>query len=113
MERTAQAFGLVAPKGEIGAAVRDLHDQCRQSLDRYVKLAPVIDAVENSFTRLDASSAGADPSAIKLLGNVPADGKVAGGVLRHKGWRAERIDLPPLPPKQSSAILAPAEIEVE
>jgi hypothetical protein len=46
------------------------------------------------------------------LGNVPAKGKAPGGILRHKGWRAENIDLPPLTPSQSS-IIAPAEVEVE
>ncbi len=34
---------------------------------------------------------------MKLLGNVPANGKAPGGMLRHKGWKAEKIDLPPLP----------------
>ena len=33
---------------------------------------------------------------MKLLGNVPASGKAPGGLLRHKGWKAEKIDLPPL-----------------
>jgi hypothetical protein len=50
---------------------------------------------------------------VKLLGNVPASGKAPGGVLRHKGWRAEKIDLPPLPPGDGASILAPAEVEVE
>jgi hypothetical protein len=31
-------------------------------------------------------------------------------LLRHKGWKAEKVDLPALPPGN---ILAPAEIEVE
>ena len=99
---------------QVGAAVRNLHDQCRQSLGRYLTLAPVIDGVEGTFTRLDAASPIVrDPSALKLLGNVPADGKVAGGVLRHKGWRAEKMDLPAIPAKQEVSIVAPAEIEVE
>lgn len=94
---------------QVGAAVRTLHDQSRDSLNRYLRLAPVIDAVEGSFTKLENS----DPSAVKLLGNVPASGKAPGGVLRHKGWRAEKIDLPPIAPGPSAAIIAPAEIEVE
>ena len=49
---------------------------------------------------------------MKLLGNVPASGKAAGGTLRHKGWRATRIDLPALG-GQKPELLAPAEIEVE
>jgi hypothetical protein len=94
---------------QVGAAVRNIHDQCRDTLDRYVHLAPVIDGVEGTFTKLDTS----DPNVVKLLGNVPANGKAPGGLLRHKGWRADRIDLPPLSTPQSAVIIAPAEIEVE
>ncbi len=94
---------------QIGAAVRNLHDQSRESLIRYVRLAPVIDGVEGTFTKLDAS----DPGAVKLLGNVPVSGKAPGGILRHKGWRAEKVDLPPLAAGSAATILAPAEVEVE
>jgi len=94
---------------QVGAAVRTLHDQSRESLNRYLRLAPVIDAVEGSFTRLETN----DPATVKLLGNVPVSGKAQGGLLRHKGWRAEKIDLPPLPAAQNASILAPAEVEIE
>jgi len=36
-----------------------------------------------------------------------------GGILRHKGWRAVKIDLPAVGAKQDASVLAPAEIEVE
>jgi len=94
---------------QVGAAVRNLHDQCRDSLNRYLRLAPVIDAVEGSFTKLETN----DPATVRLLGNVPVSGKAPGGILRHKGWRAEKIDLPPTPPSQSVTVIAPAEVEVE
>ncbi len=94
---------------QVGAAVRSLHDQCRQSLTRYVELSPVIDGVEGSFTKVESN----DPSVVKLLGNVPASGKAPGGVLRHKGWRAGKVDLPPLTASQNTAVIAPAEIEIE
>src|SRR5260370_14166950 len=89
---------------QVGAAVRNLHDQSRESLTRYMRLAPVIDGVEGVFTKLETN----DPSTVKLLGNGPAKGKAPGGILLHKGWRAENIDLPPLRPRPSS-IIAPAE----
>jgi hypothetical protein len=94
---------------QVGAAVRSLHDQSRDSLNRYLRLAPVIDGVEGSFTKLETN----DPASVKLLGNVPVSGKAPGGLLRHKGWRAEKIDLPPITPGPSASIIAPAEIEVE
>ncbi len=94
---------------QVGAAVRTLHDQSRESLNRYLRLAPVIDAVEGSFTKIETN----DPATVKLLGNVPVSGKAQGGLLRHKGWRAEKIDLPALAAGQSASILAPAEVEIE
>lgn len=96
---------------QVGAAVRDLHAACRQSLNRYVTLRPVIDGVEGTYTRIEAAAQ--TSSQVKLLGNVPAEGSVAGGMLRHKGWRAEKIDLPALPRGGDVKIVAPAEIEIE
>jgi Domain of unknown function (DUF2760) len=93
---------------QIGAAVRELHDQCRDSLARYVKLEPVIDGVEGTFTKAPAG----DPSLVKFVGNVPAK-PPAGGLLRHKGWKAAKVDLPALVAKQDASIIAPAEIEIE
>jgi len=93
---------------QIGAAVRSLHDQARDTLARYLSLQPVIDGVEGAYTR----PATADPAAVKFIGNVPAT-KPEGGTLRHKGWRAAKVDLPALNPKQDASIIAPAEIEIE
>jgi len=93
---------------QVGAAVRELHDQCRDSLGRYILLQPVIDGVEGTFAKAPSP----DPNMVKFVGNVPAE-PPAGGTLRHKGWKAAKIDLPALTPKQDAAIVAPAEIEVE
>ncbi len=93
---------------QVGAAVRELHDQCRDALARYLKLEPVIDGVEGTY----AKAPGKDPALVKFIGNVPAQ-PPAGGTLRHKGWRASQVDLPALAAKQDAAIIAPAEIEIE
>jgi hypothetical protein len=91
---------------QVGAAVRDVQAQSRQSLERYLQFQPVIDGVEGTYTKTEGVAAGA----IKLIGNVPANGKAPGGLLRHKGWQAAKVDLPAVVP---GAVLAPAEIEVE
>ena len=96
---------------QVGAAVRSLHSDCRASLTRHLELTPVIDGVEGTYQKLDASKA-PDPSRIKLIGNIPANGKVPGGTLRHRGWMAASVSLPPLG-KQDPTIIAPAELEVE
>jgi hypothetical protein len=91
---------------QVGAAVRDVQLQARESLTRYLSLDPVIDGVEGTFTKTQ----GLDASQLKLVGKVPADGKAPGGTLRHKGWKAAKVDLPQIAPGQ---VLAPAEIEIE
>ena len=93
---------------QIGAAVRELHDQCRDAVARYVSLQPVIDGVEGAYTQTPSS----DPNVVKFVGNVPAQ-PPAGGILRHRGWRAASVDLPALGATQDATILAPAEIEIE
>lgn len=93
---------------QVGAAVRELHDQCRDAIARYVTLLPVIDGVEGTFTQAPSK----DPNVVRFIGNVPAK-PPSGGVLRHKGWRAAKIDLPALGAKQDVTVLAPAEIEIE
>ena len=93
---------------QIGAAVRELHDQCRDAIARYVTLAPVIDGVEGTYAKAPAQ----DANLVKFVGNVPAK-PPAGGTLRHKGWRATKVELPNLAAKQDATIIAPAEIEIE
>ena len=96
---------------QVGAAVRSLHADCRTTLNRHVTLAPVIDSVEGTFQKIDSSKA-PDPNRIKLLGNIPASGKAAGGTLRHRGWSATAVSLPAIG-KQDVSVIAPAELEVE
>ena len=71
---------------QVGAAVRDVQAQSKQSLERYLQFQPVIDGVEGTYTKTEGIAQGA----IKLIGNVPANGKAPGGLLRHKGWQAAR-----------------------
>lgn len=96
---------------QVGAAVRSLHADSKATLNRHVTLVPVIDSVEGTFQKLDATKA-PDPNRIKLIGNVPANGKVNGGTLRHRGWQVSSIQLPALG-KQDVKVIAPAELEVE
>jgi hypothetical protein len=93
---------------QVGAAVRELHGQCKDALGRYLALAPVIDGVEGTYAKTPAD----DANLVKFIGNVPA-GKPAGGTLRHKGWRVTRVDLPAIGGKQDVTVIAPAEIEIE
>jgi uncharacterized protein DUF2760 len=91
---------------QVGAAIRDVQAQARESLTRYLRLIPVIDGVEGDFTTTGTLSS----AEVKFIGNVPPDGKPSGGLLRHKGWKAQAVDLPASTP---GAVIAPAELEVE
>ncbi|HXP84501.1 MAG TPA: DUF2760 domain-containing protein [Bryobacteraceae bacterium] len=91
---------------QVGAAIRDVQAQAREALTRYLRLVPVLDGVEGEFT----PAASLAPTEVKFIGNVPADGKAPGGLLRHKGWKAQAVDLPAATPGQ---VIAPAELEIE
>lgn len=96
------------PDEQLGAAVRTIHDNCRQVLERYVKLEPILNSEEDQPVMVQA---GFDPAAIKLIGNVAGVPPVR-GVLRHKGWRIKEVNLPPLPQGAGRMVLAPAEVEL-
>ncbi len=93
---------------QVGAAVRDMHESCRKTLDHYLTLEPVLPGEEGQTITIDA---GFDPGSIKLIGNVT--GKLpARGVLRHHGWQAGDVRLPDPPAGAARAVIAPAEVEI-
>ena len=83
-----------------------MQSKSRDTLNRYLQLSPVIDSVEGEFIKTE----GVSQKSLRLVGKVPPDGKAPGGVLRHKGWKADKVDLPKT---EAGAVLAPAEIEIE
>ena len=96
------------PDGQLGAAVRSIHNSCRQVLDRYIKLEPVFSSEEDRPVTVPV---GFDPAAVKLIGNVTGEPPIR-GLLRHRGWRVSEVTLPSLPQGSGRAIVAPAEVEV-
>jgi hypothetical protein len=101
----------IAPYGdaEVGAAVREVHQSCRQVLDHYLKLEPVIASEEGRPVTVEA---GFDPAKIKLIGNATGQPPFR-GLLRHRGWQAKQINLPPLPDGAGRSVVAPAEVEIQ
>ncbi len=96
------------PDAQLGAAVRTIHETCRQVLDHYVKLESIVNSEEDQPVTVHA---GFDPAAIKLIGNVAGEPPIR-GVLRHKGWRVTEVNLPPLPQGAGRMVVAPAEVEL-
>ena len=94
---------------QIGAAVRSVHEGCRNALAEHVTLAPIFDRPEGETVTVEP---GFDAHAIRLTGNVVGDPPFK-GALRHRGWRVQRIELPALMPGQDQEkVVAPAEVEV-
>ena len=93
---------------QVGAAARDIHDRCRDSLDRYVQIEPLSAEDEGESSTVSAAT---DPSMTRIVGQAPAQGS-ASGIVRHRGWRVVGLELPPLPSSQSRRVVAPAEVEV-
>ncbi|MFA6009727.1 MAG: DUF2760 domain-containing protein [Desulfobacteraceae bacterium] len=94
---------------QIGAAVRHIHDQCSRTLDKYLQLEPVMDKAEGETVTIEA---GFDPSVVKLTGDVVGNPPFT-GILRHKGWKASKLDIPKLSQQANPEILAPAEVEIK
>jgi hypothetical protein len=92
---------------QIGAAVRDVHAGSRQALQRYFTLEPVLDDEEGRPITLERN---VDAARVKVVGSVTSSAAVR-GILRHRGWEATRVSLPPLPASGQN-IVAPAEVEV-
>ncbi len=92
---------------QIGAGVRELHDSCRKTLERYVTL----EAIRNEQEGQPITVTSADPAAVRLLGNVTGQPPFRGTLL-HRGWRATRVELPPLPDGTGRRVVAQAEVEV-
>jgi len=93
---------------QIGAAVRDVHGGCRKVLDRYFTFESVAAGQEGQSTTVTDPI---DPAAIRLLGNTSGRPPIRGTLL-HRGWRASRVELPPLGAAGSRRVVAQAEIEV-
>lgn len=94
---------------QIGAAVRSIQEDCKKSVNKYLSPVPVIDKEEGEVVEIDL---GFDPDAIKLTGNVSGEPPFR-GVLRHRGWKAAKNEVPKLSDVQDTSIIAPAEVEVE
>jgi len=93
---------------QIGAAVRAIHESCRQVLNEHLTLEPVLSGNEGDDVTVPKDF---DPSAIRLTGNVSGEPPFR-GTLRHSGWRAKQVKLPSQPSGQDPKIVAPAEVEI-
>lgn len=94
---------------QIGAAVRNIHEGCKAALDEHLELKPIYSEEEGSNVQVPADF---DSDAVRLTGHVAGDPPFK-GILRHRGWRVDKVELPKLmQEKKERWVLAPAEVEV-
>jgi Domain of unknown function (DUF2760) len=96
------------PDAQLGAAARAVHEDCRQVLDRYFRLEPVMASDEDQPVTVPP---GFDPTSIKVVGNVTGAPPFR-GLLRHRGWCVRQANLPSLPEGPGRSVVAPAEVEI-
>ncbi|MFH1672563.1 MAG: DUF2760 domain-containing protein [Pseudomonadota bacterium] len=93
---------------QIGAAIRYVHEDCRNALSEYITFAPVMSEKEGEAIVV---SEGFDPSEIRLTGNITGAPPFKGS-LQHPGWKITQINLPGMPKGQKHTVIAPAEVEI-
>ena len=94
---------------QIGAAVRNIHEECRKALTECMELKSVFQEEEGEPVTIRANF---DTHAIRLTGNVKGDPPFK-GILRHKGWQVVGVNLPQqVDTREKNWILAPAEVEI-
>jgi hypothetical protein len=96
------------PDADVGVAARVVHEGCRRALRDTATIEPVRAESEGSRVKLDA---GFDADAVKLVGDIKGEPPWS-GTLRHRGWRATRLELPRLVGAHDAHVLAPAEVEL-
>ena len=96
---------------QIGAAVRDVHRQTGDVLERMFALRPLLDDSEGSTIQVPDS---ADANRFKLTGNVVPNAKDVSGELMHHGWKATKCEIAKWTGHaDDSKVVAAAEIEVK
>lgn len=94
--------------GQVGAAARVVHEGCRRALKGHLKVSAIRAEAEGDKVTLDV---GYDVQANKLVGNVTGKPPYKGSV-QHRGWRAERLELPKEVGDHDPSVLAQAEVEL-
>lgn len=94
---------------QIGAAVRALQEDWRRLFREHIHLEAIYGEPEGSEVVVNE---GFDSTAVRLTGKVLGKPPFY-GILRHRGWRLIKLDLPQLSdPERTEWVIAPAEVEV-
>ncbi len=98
------------PDAQVGAAVREIHRNLADSLNRMFQIGPVLKDAEGSSVEVPS---GFSAGRYRLVGNVTGEAPYR-GTLAHHGWLAQSIQLPDWTGNdESAAVIAPAEVELK
>lgn len=97
---------------QIGAASRIVHEGCSSVLKEYFDIKPLVDSEEGSNIELKEND---KASLYKLVGNYNEENSPKKGILLHKGWKTNKINLPKSFSERKGSlkqIISPAEVEI-
>ncbi|MCK5313337.1 MAG: DUF2760 domain-containing protein [Desulfobacteraceae bacterium] len=94
---------------QIGMAVRSIQKDCKKAVKKYIAVKPIYDQEEGDTIELGADF---DPDTVKLIGNVAGEPPFK-GVLKHRGWKAGKKEIPKLSEVRDATIITPAEVEIK
>ncbi len=93
---------------QIGAAVRSIQEDCKKTIAKYIAPKPIVDKDDGEEVVVEP---GFDPDSIRLVGNVSGKPPFK-GILRHRGWKAGKNEIPKLADIIDSSVIVPAEVEI-
>lgn len=91
---------------DVGVAARVVHEGCRKALRTHLTVKPIRGEEEGARITIEKIS-----PEVSLVGNVSGAAPYR-GKLEHRGWRAERIELPTMSSEHDAFVLAPAEVSL-
>ena len=96
---------------QVGAAARVVHAGCKRVLQEHFSINPVHTEQEGSRVQVPA---GYSADEYRLVGKISGSAPFS-GVLVHRGWRTDMVNLPQLlrGPADPLPAIAPAEVEVK
>ena len=97
-----------AADADVGGAARVVHEGCRRVLRQYLVLERARPEAEGDRVTLPP---GFDAQRVRLTGNVTGNPPFT-GTLRHAGWVASEVKLPPLAEGLDARVLHAAEVEL-
>lgn len=94
---------------QIGVAVRSIQEDCKRAIKKYIDPKPVIEKQEGEAIMVES---GFDNDSITLVGNVSGMPPFK-GVVRHRGWKAGKNEIPKLSDILDASVIIPAEVEIQ